>query len=84
MRRMTRFLSVVAVTGLVITFTACQAGPPADGYDVVILNGRVMDPETGFDAVTNVGISDGVITAITDDAISGAEGIITATKGVLD
>ena len=28
-------------------------------YDVVILNGRVMDPESGLDAVRNVGIQGG-------------------------
>ncbi len=30
-------------------------------YDIVILNGRVMDPETYFDAVRNVGIKDSKI-----------------------
>ena len=47
----------------------------AQDYDLVINNGRVMDPETMFDKVTNVGITDGRITAITDDALSGAETI---------
>ena len=31
-------------------------------FDVVILNGRVMDPETGFDQVANVGINTGFVT----------------------
>ena len=31
----------------------------ASGYDIVIANGRVMDPESGLDAVRNVGISGG-------------------------
>ncbi|MCP3963800.1 MAG: hydrolase, partial [bacterium] len=47
----------------------------AEGHDIVILNGRVMDPETGFDAVANVGIDNGWITAITSEAIEGAETI---------
>ena len=36
---------------------------PAFGadYDLVINNGRVIDPETQFDGVANVGIKDGVI-----------------------
>ena len=38
----------------------------AKTYDVVILNGRVMDPETNFDAVRNVGVRNGRIEAITD------------------
>ena len=43
----------------------------AANYDVVILNGRVMDPETNFDAVRNVGIKDGRIVTITESVISG-------------
>jgi N-acyl-D-glutamate deacylase len=47
----------------------------AADYDVVINNGRVMDPETNFDGVRNVGIKDGKIVAITEDAITGKETI---------
>ncbi|NOD62393.1 amidohydrolase family protein [Ruegeria sp. HKCCD6109] len=47
----------------------------AQTYDVVILNGRVMDPETGFDQIANVGVSNGWITAITDEEIDGSETI---------
>ena len=44
----------------------------AHDYDLVINNGRVIDPETKFDAVANVGIKDGKIVAvITKDAITG-------------
>ena len=48
---------------------------PAETYDVVINNGRVMDPETNFDGVRNVGVKDGRIVVITEDAISGKETI---------
>ena len=47
-------------------------------YDVVISNGRVMDPETGLDAVRNVGVKDGKIAAITEQTIAGAESIDAA------
>ena len=40
-------------------------------FDLVILNGRVMDPETGFDKVANVGINKGFVTKITNDEIKG-------------
>jgi N-acyl-D-glutamate deacylase len=43
----------------------------ASDYDLVILNGRVMDPETQYDAVANVGIKEGQIAAITQGEISG-------------
>jgi N-acyl-D-glutamate deacylase len=59
---------------LLVAVAACELGSPAsDIYDVVILNGRVMDPETKFDAVRNVGIKDGMIAAITEREISGAD-----------
>jgi len=47
----------------------------AQDFDVVILNGRVMDPETNFDAMRNVGIQDGRIASITEAPITGAETI---------
>ena len=37
----------------------------AADYDLVILNGRVMDPETNFDQIANVGIKGGKIAVIT-------------------
>ena len=43
----------------------------ADTYDLVIMNGRVMDPETGFDATANIGISGNRIAVITEQNISG-------------
>lgn len=64
--------------------------PPAiaDDYDLVINNGRVMDPETNYDAVANVGIKDGKIAVITKDKITGkeaidAEGLVVA-PGFID
>ncbi|MDP4745018.1 MAG: amidohydrolase family protein [Porticoccaceae bacterium] len=47
----------------------------AEQFDVVINNGRVMDPETMYDAVANVGIKGGRIAAITRDSINGKETI---------
>ena len=40
------------------------ASAQAESYDLVIANGRVMDPESGLDAVRNVGIRGGKIAAI--------------------
>ena len=50
--------------------------------DLVILNGRVMDPETMLDEELNVGIKDGEIAVITPDAITGKE-TIDATDHVV-
>ena len=47
----------------------------AENYDLVINNGRVMDPETMYDSVANVGIKDGRIAVITKKEIKGRETI---------
>ena len=57
-------------------------------YDVVISNGRVMDPESGLDAVRNVGISGGKIRSISSGALRGkqtieAKGLVVA-PGFID
>ena len=57
-------------------------------HDIVILNGRVMDPETGLDAARNVGIRDGAIVAVTEDELAGrdtldATGLVVA-PGFID
>jgi len=44
----------------------------ADTYEVVIEGGRVMDPETGLDAVRNVGIAHGKVARIADESLAGA------------
>jgi N-acyl-D-aspartate/D-glutamate deacylase len=40
-------------------------------YDVVILHGRIIDPESGLDAVRNIGVNKGIIQAIATDQING-------------
>jgi N-acyl-D-glutamate deacylase len=46
-----------------------------NSYDLVVLGGRVMDPETGLNAVRNLGVTDGKIVAITKDKLTGTETI---------
>jgi len=58
------------LAGLLLVFPAMAAD-----FDLVINNGRVMDPETMYDAVANVGVKDGRIAAITMEKISGRETI---------
>lgn len=40
-------------------------------FDLVVAGGRVMDPESGLDAVRHVGIRDGRIAAISETPLSG-------------
>lgn len=44
-------------------------------YDLVISQGRVMDPESQYDGVANIGINDGKIAVITDKHLAGKETI---------
>src|SRR5260221_6437098 len=44
-------------------------------FDTVISGGRVMDPESGLDAVRNVGIRDGKIVEISEKPLSGKQNI---------
>ena len=53
---------------LILTYTA-----KAQEFDVVILNGRVMNPETNYDEVSNVGIKDGRIKKVTKKKIESQE-----------
>ena len=50
---------------LTAALTLLATSASAATYDVVINNGRVMDPETKFDGVRNVGIKNGKIVKIT-------------------
>ena len=72
----TRNLARIITTATLACGVLAAAIPAvAQTYDVVILNGRVMDPETNFDAVRNVGIKDGKIATITRKKITGTQSI---------
>lgn len=45
----------------------------AENYDIAIMGGRVIDPETGLDSIRNIGITGHKITIVTKDKISASE-----------
>ena len=60
----------------------------AQEFDLVLEGGRVMDPETGLDAIRNVGIREGKIARISESPLSGrrnvrASGLVVA-PGFID
>jgi N-acyl-D-aspartate/D-glutamate deacylase len=78
-------LAVTLIGALVIAMPAAAAD---DFYDLVIANGRVMDPQSGLDAVRNVGLRAGRIAAISAEPIQGrrtidAQGLVVA-PGFID
>ena len=60
-----------------LCLSGCTEAPPPE-FDLVILDGRVMDPETGLDAVRNVGINDGRIAMISERSLTGRDTIEAA------
>jgi hypothetical protein len=67
---------------LLIGFFANTSIADVPFYDLVLVGGRVIDPETGGDAIGNVGIEDGRITAISAENMSGATVIDVAGQVV--
>jgi dihydroorotase len=49
---------------------------PDTVYDRVILDGRVMDPESTLDTVSNIALLDGQIAAITTQALRGRDTVV--------
>ncbi len=58
---------------LLALFAVAPSVGTAQTYDVVLRGGRVMDPESGLDAVLDVGILDGRIAAISEGPLEGAD-----------
>jgi N-acyl-D-aspartate/D-glutamate deacylase len=73
---------------LLILGTLSSASSSQAVYDLVILNGRVIDPESRTDAVRNLGISNGTIKTISSNTLRGrtvidARGLVVA-PGFID
>ena len=74
--------TLIALSMVALTATA------AETFETVIANGRVMDPDTGLDAIRHVGISKGAIRAISMKPLKGklmidAKGLVVA-PGIID
>jgi N-acyl-D-aspartate/D-glutamate deacylase len=67
---------------LTISSAVLAACAPAPTYDLVVANGRVIDPESGLDAVRHVGINGDSIAAISESPLKGTT-TIDATNHVV-
>lgn len=71
------------IAGLVATFSLIIAlSVEAETYDMVIANGRVLDPESQLDGIRNVGIKQGLITKISTAPLKG-DRLIDATGHIV-
>jgi N-acyl-D-aspartate/D-glutamate deacylase len=73
---------------LSVALILCALPSLSQSYDMVIQGGRVLDPETGLDAVRNVGITQGKIRKISAESLDGkrvipARGLVVA-PGFID
>src|SRR5690242_12142431 len=71
-----------------LLFLTALAAAHAQQYDLVLANGRVMDPASGLDAVRHIGIRDGKIAAVSASPLRGktvqdVKGLIVA-PGFID
>ncbi|MBY0489668.1 MAG: amidohydrolase family protein [Gemmatimonadaceae bacterium] len=76
------------ILGGVLLVAAARTGAQAAPYDIVIRNGRVIDPESKLDAVRTIGIRNGKIATITTGPLTGrktidATGLVVA-PGFID
>ena len=53
-----------------------------DNYDLVIKNGRVMNPESGLDSLMNIGINGRTIATIQNGDLSGDQ-VVNAVGNVV-
>jgi len=83
-----RRLFILSLLAFVLAGRPLAADDASVAYDVVILHGQVMDPESGLDTIRNIGISGGKIRAISKDDLGGKEVIeargLVAAPGFID
>lgn len=76
-----KLLGLTAIVVLIGLLGEAVSAPPLGGrdvYDIVITEGRVIDPETGRDEVATVGIRGERIEAITTEELRGTRVIDAA------
>src|ERR1044072_4020559 len=83
MHRTTGLIVLIISALLMSAFSTPQAS-----YDLVILNGRVIDPESRTDAARNLGISNGTIKEISTSSLTGRKVIdargLVVSPGFID
>ena len=83
-----KFLSIFSLLFITTFLSSHATAQTTTIYDIVINGGRVIDPETKLDAITNVGISDNRIAIISTEPLKGKETInatgLVVSPGFID
>jgi N-acyl-D-aspartate/D-glutamate deacylase len=82
------YTRTMALLAVLLMFTAAPLQSADTTYDLVVLGGRVLDPETGLDARRSIGVRAGVVRAISSSPLRGrdtidASGLVVA-PGFID
>jgi N-acyl-D-aspartate/D-glutamate deacylase len=87
-RRAARVPGPLLLAALALGLSVAAAAVAAQDFELVIVKGRVVDPESGLDAVRSVGIRGGKVTAISDGVLTGRQTIdasgLVVSPGVID
>lgn len=82
------FHILLAFSILVLLVSGCTQEQKTTDFDIIINGARVIDPETGLDTISNIGIKGNEIAAITSEDISGSKKIdatgLVAAPGFID
>ena len=83
-----RAMAAIAALLVFATVAPGALAQSSDRLDIVVAGGRVIDPQSGLDGVRNVGIRDGRIVTVTEEALAGsvtldARGLVVA-PGFID
>jgi N-acyl-D-aspartate/D-glutamate deacylase len=79
-------LAALLVASILPLAGSALAQPAPPSLDVVLAGGRVIDPETGLDAIRDVGVADGSIVAISETALAGrvaSGGVVIDASGLV-
>ncbi|MDB6010870.1 MAG: D-glutamate deacylase [Gammaproteobacteria bacterium] len=80
--------AITAATTAGATNATGATATAAATYDIAILHARAIDPDTGLDAIRNIGITGGKVAAVSTEPLSGTQTIegrgLVASPGFID
>jgi dihydroorotase len=77
-----RLLLALVAAAAVMTRPQATAIQQGAAYDLVLTGGRVLDPETGLDAIRNIGVRNGLIATISAEALHGRSTVDVSRRAV--
>jgi N-acyl-D-glutamate deacylase len=73
--RRNHLVLLALLLAIIAAFNPCALAQENAPFDLVLTGGRVIDPESGLDAVRHVGIRNGKVAAISEALLKGRESV---------